>query len=369
MPNATDLPADPAPSPAAPPPVQWLVRISEVFSPLLPELLAHFSPVTATPLGSEYHLLKTTQPGLIHSSPASLFLRWNLPVHHSWPCHPQKMEGFVEKAAQTLLKKFADRHAQALLIGQLTPGSPQGYYKGLASNLRGRALQLFPAFPAATAEDQDPARDTLFSLVGREGLFSGIQSPRASGGLHPGGTKFIGHEPGETISRAGAKIAEALHHLLLHHPMLPPGTCWLELGASPGGMTSELLARGHHVTAVDRAPLHQRLDRHPGLTFVRSDAASFQPRDGAIFDALLCDLNGDALDSLNHVRRLAPRLRPGGLVVFTLKTSGASTVSDILALHRAVISAAAASGLRLLTQTHLTYNRLEFTLFFQRIGD
>jgi 23S rRNA C2498 (ribose-2'-O)-methylase RlmM len=216
------------------------------------------------------------------------------------------------------------------------------------------------------AESQDPAAPTLFCLLGREGLFAGVQSPRACGGFHPGGTKFIRQSGPGAISRAGAKIAEALHHLRLHRPPLPEKCHWLELGASPGGMTSELLARGHRVTAVDRAPLDARLRGAAGLAFVRQDAAAFRPRDGATFDALLCDLNGDALDSMRHVVRLAPSLSKGGLVIFTLQMPGVQMLPEMVALSESAIRLAAGAGLALVTQTHLSYNRHEFTLFFQR---
>ena len=56
---------------------------------------------------------------------------------------------------------------------------------------------------------------------------------------------------------------------------------------------------------------------------------------------------------------------PRGLVVFTLKTAGASTLDSIHNLSVSVAALAAAAGLRLSAQTHLSYNRREFTLFFE----
>ena len=352
------------PSCQAPPP-PWLVRIPEVFAGMVPEILTHFGAGSATKLGTDYFLLKSPRLDMLRDSNAAIFVQWNLPVEHSWPCCPQTMEGFIEKAAQALLRKFGPRNPQAILIGPLEPGSPQPYYKSLASNLRGRTLQVFPKLPAATADDQESTAETLFCLVGKEGLFCGMATPRAANGWYPGGTKFISQSRAGTISRAGAKIAEALHWLRLHRAPLPEGSHWLELGASPGGMTSELLDRGFLVTAVDRAPLDPRLDRRPGLTFLKADAATFLPPPGILFDALLSDLNGDALVSLRLVIRLLPHLRPGGLVVFTLKTPHTETLTDLTALCQAVIATAAA-GLRLIAITHLTYNRQEFTVFFER---
>ncbi len=347
-------------------PSAWLVRIPEVFAGMAAEILQRLGAGTATKLGSEYFLLKSLQPAALRESEAAIFVQWNLPAEHSWPCCPQTMEGFIEKAAQTLLRKFGSRNPQAILMGPLEPGSPQPYYKSLASNLRGRTLQVFPKLRAGTADEQDGSAETLFCLVGKEGLFCGMTTPRDANGWHPGGTKFMSQSRAGTISRAGAKIAEALHYLRLHRAPLPEGSHWLELGASPGGMTSELLDRGFRVTAVDRAPLDPRLNRRPGLTFLKADAATFLPPPGTVCDALLSDLNGDALVSLRLVIRLLPYLRPGGPVVFTLKTPHTETLTDITALCQTVLASAAANGLRLIAITHFTYNRQEFTVFWER---
>jgi 23S rRNA C2498 (ribose-2'-O)-methylase RlmM len=352
------------PSPA---PSQWLVRISEVFAPFLGEILDCLGAKPLKTLGSEYHLVQFDEPSAWQKTSAARFVRWNLPVHHAWPCNPQKMDGFVEKAAQAIQRKFADAKPQALFIGQLDPGAPHKYYKTLASNLRGRTLQLFPALAGSPdVEAQDPTAPTLFCLVGKEGLFCGLQSPQASNGFFPGGTKYISQSAPGTISRAGGKIAEALHYLPLRHAPLAEGSHWLELGASPGGMTSELLRRGFRVTAVDRAPLDSRLARMENLSFIHGDAASFTPPAGTTYDALLSDLNGDAHDSIGYVIRLSRSLRPGGLVVFTLKMPNVTTLGEANALFDQIEYAADRAKLSLFARTHLTYNRQELTLFFEK---
>ncbi len=348
------------------PVARWLLRLPEVFADLAPEVLALLHAEAPVKLAGGWQVVKLAEPARLQDVAAALFIPWRLPVEHSWPCCPEKTENFIEKAAQALVKKFAARDPQSLLIGPLDAGAQNRYYKSLASNLRGRALQLFPKLRAGSAEEQDPALASLFCLIGKEGLFAGMSTPRDANGFHPGGVKFIRQGEGAMISRAGAKIAEALHWLQLHRPPLPEGSHWLELGASPGGMTGELLQRNYAVTAVDRAPLDVRLRRAPGLTFLREDAAEFHPPAAARYDALLCDLNGDARASLRTVARLAPHLRAAGVVVFTLKTPGAETMAEMLALCRAVETDAAAAGLALIARTHLNYNRHEFTLCFER---
>ncbi len=345
--------------------VAWLVRIPEIFSGIADEILQRFHAQICTKLGNEYYLIKTQQTEAVRHSGAAKFVRWNLPLEHAWPCNPQKMEGFVEKAAQTLFKKFGVRNPQTILVGQINAGSPDRYYKSLATNLRGRVLQLFPPLRVKEVEQQNPEAETLFCLVGKEGLFCGMQSPRAANGFYAGGSKYIGVESPDLISRAGAKIAEALHYLLLYRMPLPAGSHWLELGASPGGMTAELLARGQRVTALDVAVLDARLHNQRGLKFVRGNVAEFQPETGAKYDALLSDMNGDPHESINQVIRLSVFLKKNGLVIFTLKIPRIETVHAPLELFDEIVRAAAIGGLKLFAQTHLTYNRHEFTLFFQ----
>lgn len=356
-------------SPSPTQPATWLIRIPEVFANWESEILAELGATSLRKLGKDYHLIRLENPSsTINQSQAAKLVSWNLPVHHSWPCNPSKIPGFIEKAAQALFLKFGENPPQTLIAGALDAGAINRYYRTLASNLRGRALQLFPPAVSAIrdAEAQDSRAPTLFCLVGQEGLFCGVQSPQASNGFHPGGTKFIRQNAPGTISRAGAKIAEALHYLQLHRPPPPAGCHWLELGASPGGMTAELLTRGYQVTAVDRAPLDPRLGKFPGLKTVLADAANFKPGPSIRYDALLSDMNGDALDSIRHVARLANHLLPGGLLVFTLKLPGVATYSAVNELQTGVVTAAAEAHLRLFALTHLTYNRQEFTLFFER---
>lgn len=356
----TDLPASQT--------SHWLVRISEVFAESETEILNGLSTGARKKLGRGFHWIRVEDASVIGTSRFAKYLRWNLPVHHSWPCNPEKVDGFVEKAAQALARKFGESGMQTLIAGPLDPGSEQRYYRTLASNLRGRALQLLPESMRAlrSPEEQDPEQATLFCLVGPEGLYAGVQSPRESNGFYPGGTKFIRQSGPDTISRAGAKAAEALHYLGLHRELPKQGSHWLELGASPGGMTAELIQRGYRVTAVDRAPLDRRLHAAPGLVEVLADAGSFMPAKGNRYDAMLCDMNGDACEAFAHVRRLSSFLTAGGVVIFTLKMPGVGNLSDVDELQASVLAMAQATGLELVAITHLTYNRFEFTLFLEK---
>ncbi|MDA0347349.1 MAG: hypothetical protein O3C43_09345 [Verrucomicrobia bacterium] len=345
-----------------------LIRISKNFEHLADEIIVDLGAKLTKRLGEEYFLIQIPENKPSSVENAASYIRWKLPIHHAWPCNPEKMDGFIEKAAQSLSKKFGDRDFQGVYIGRLNPSSASNYYKSLATNLRGRTLSLLANEQAGISdpEDQDPVRASLFCLLGKEGLYCGMISPRDANGFYPGGTKFISQRTPHTISRAGAKIAEALHYLKLHQELPEKGCRWLELGACPGGMTSELLERGYRVTAVDRAPLDPRLDGRDSLSFIKKDVAKYQPLGRVNFDAILCDMNGEVQKALDQVIRLSKRLRAKGLVVFTLKTPGATSYGETNDLFRSTIASANSAGLKLVASTHLTYNRHEFTLFFER---
>ncbi|MFT3992625.1 MAG: hypothetical protein QM680_14620 [Luteolibacter sp.] len=340
----------------------WLVRVADVFAPEAGEIFQAAGIERMKELSGGYAIVHAPGDWNLRKEDAGVFLRWGVRIDHSWPCNPQKMEGFIEKASQTLVLKFSAVHPQAVLIGALD--GTNRYYKTLASNLRGRVLQVFGNAGRVAVEEQDPERETLFCLVGKEGLFCGCLPPCETNGFFPGGTKFIRQNAPGTISRAGAKIAEALHYLPLVKSVPEAGGHWLELGACPGGMTSELLERGYRVTAVDRAPLDKRLDGAKGLRFFLQDVREFRPAAGESYDALLSDMNGDPLDAARQVLRLSAFLRKNGVVVFTLKSTGAEDFTELLKLLEAVRFLMGEGGLKLLAKTHLTYNRYELTLVF-----
>ncbi len=346
--------------------VLWLVRIPEVFADLRPGILDAMGVSSCKELGA-YSLVKLPAGVSPRGGAARIFVPWCLPVEHAWPCDPGKVDGFIEKAATALARKFASRKPRTVWVGVLQPGPVDGWFKRLASNLRGRGLQLFPesAMPLADAGGQRPDEAALFCMVGAGGLYAGMASPRECNGFYPGGILHLPKSAGASISRAGAKIAEALHHAALHGVPPGKGARWLELGASPGGMTLELLNRGHHVTAIDRAPLDARLAGAEGLEFYQQDVSVWRARPGEKFDALLCDMNGDPLWAFAQVLRLSTYLRDGAWIIFTLKTTGREGMEELLQLHSKVVAKAKDAGLNHLATTHLTGNRREFTLWFK----
>lgn len=345
----------------------WLIRLPEVFSGVVPEVLAALGGGPAKGLG-DYRLVKLPAERTPLDGPEGIFIPWCLPVEHAWPCDPRKIDGFIEKAAGGLLRKFGERELSTVWVGTLESGPAGSWFKRLASNLRGRALQRFPQPPVALAAagGQDPDVPALFCLVGRQGLYAGVATPRACNGFYPGGVRYLPKGTPETISRAGAKVAGALHQLRLHGVPPGAGAHWLELGASPGGMTSELLGRDWRVTAIDRAALDPRLDGAAGLKFFRQDVAAFRVPAGERYDGLLCDMNGAPSAAFGQVLRLSRHLTKGAWVIFTLKTTDREGFHETLALHEEIRAMAAGESLKHVATSHLSGNRREFTMWWRK---
>jgi len=344
--------------------MQTLIRVPEVFADFSAEILALLGEPQAKVLGKDFFLLKSEVKIDRLKSTLAPYLAWHILVQHAWPCHPPDVIDFPEKAVQAMVRKFSAMKPQSVLFGSLTAAGPEERYRNLAKLMRARAVQSFAPHGATTADEQDPQRDTLFALVGKQGLYAGICSPREANGFHPGGRVFL--KQTDVISRAGCKVVEALLRLRLLGIAPKQGGHWFELGASPGGMTAELLERGFRVTAVDRAPLDARLSAHPMLDFQLADAASYPVPSGMTYDGILCDMNGPCDISFSAVLRQVWALRAGGLVIFTLKGYGADAMSDWIAREQEIQQRAARHGLKIIDRVHLTHNRREFTLIWKK---
>lgn len=89
-------------------------------------------------------------------------------------------------------------------------------------------------------------------------------------------------------SRAYRKLWEAL---ILSGATLPgPGMLCLDAGASPGGWTWALASLGAKVTAIDRAPLDDRVAAMQGVSTLKHDAFTLKPEDIGPVDWLCSDV-------------------------------------------------------------------------------
>jgi 23S rRNA (cytidine2498-2'-O)-methyltransferase len=91
-------------------------------------------------------------------------------------------------------------------------------------------------------------------------------------------------------SRSTLKLEESFHFFLPKsgHADIAPGMTAIDLGASPGGWTYQLVRRGMNVIAVDNGPMDPALMRCGLVQHVRADGFSYKPARPA--DWMVCDI-------------------------------------------------------------------------------
>jgi 23S rRNA (cytidine2498-2'-O)-methyltransferase len=97
--------------------------------------------------------------------------------------------------------------------------------------------------------------------------------------------------PRAAPSRSTLKLEEALVTLLdegERERWLKPGMRAVDLGASPGGWTWQLVARSLHVTAVDNGPMDAALLASGLVDHLRADGFRYRPQKAV--DWLVCDM-------------------------------------------------------------------------------
>ena len=130
-----------------------------------------------------------------------------------------------------------------------------------------------------------------------------------------GGECRFAYRP-ETISRAEFKLLEAVRVFGIE---LPSRGLALDMGASPGGWTRILSARGLEVAAVDPAELDPRVAALPGVRHDRRKIAEFLAESRETYDLVVCDLRVDAREAAETLLAARERLAAGGIAIATLK--------------------------------------------------
>lgn len=150
-------------------------------------------------------------------------------------------------------------------------------------------------------------------------------------------------------SRAYLKLWEAFTRLGVWPRA---GETCLDLGASPGGWTFVLAKLGACVTAIDKAPLDQRVAAMPGVTWRAESAFALPPEP---VDWLCSDIVAypDRLLALVGIWIAAGAARK---ILCTLKFQGETD-------NTAAAAFAAFPGARLM---HLWHNKHELTFYWQR---
>ena len=113
-----------------------------------------------------------------------------------------------------------------------------------------------------------------------------IASARCSSPF-PGGLITFEEDKAGPPSRAYLKFQEAL--VRARKWPLPNERC-VDAGASPGGWSWVLARLGTETTAIDRAPLNERIMKMPGLHFIKHDAFTLKPEEIGPIDWLFSDV-------------------------------------------------------------------------------
>ena len=184
----------------------------------------------------------------------------------------------IARAARALGDRFA-----ALLIEM--PDTNDG--KGLATLARPLAPHLERALGKAGVRFDDEAAEQrlhVFFLGGRA-CYVGV-SAVANSSPWPMGIARL-RMPSGAPSRSTLKLAEAFMQFTPGREFAP-GLSAVDLGASPGGWTWQLVKRGFHVLAVDNGAMDAALMDSGQVKHRREDAFHFRPADPV--DWMVCDM-------------------------------------------------------------------------------
>ncbi len=179
----------------------------------------------------------------------------------------------------------------------------------------------------------------------------------------------------DVLNRAEVKLKEAFDVFGLNGRKIE--SC-IDVGASPGGWTNFMVKRGAKVVAIDKGILeYDRLatkdwkviedlaDNSESKTVLHikmniSEAERLPLRESG-FDLLAVDVNTEYLESARIANLLAVYLKPGGILIMTLKLPIISDAGKIYTVNDAL-----AANYKVERVKKLHHNRMELTLFATR---
>jgi len=175
--------------------------------------------------------------------------------------------------------------------------------------------------------------------------------------------------PSGAPSRSTMKLAEALMEFIDEKERarrLAPGMTAVDLGASPGGWSWQLVQRGMMVIAVDNGPMDAALLETGQVKHRRDDGFHFRPSEPV--DWMVCDM----VDSPSKVARLAAKWIAEGWCrecIFNLKLPMKKRWEEVLRC-REIVDEALGGGGYYLRVKHLYHDREEVTAYLaRRTGD
>lgn len=347
----------------------WLIHVSKEFLPLWQQRLTDEvgSAIAVKKIASDFYQLHT--PSMVTPSflQQTIFPRFILPIQYMWPTKVAQ-KGMIEKCAQGIASKFQDQTFTNVVVF-----SVERKNQTLASNVRGRLLQVLDTKLELSAKKeqrllwtkdpttQDPKQKNLIVAISEKCIWAGILSPQLSGSFFAGGRRYVGIGNEDTASRAAAKFVESAEVFRLNGYKLPERKNYLELGAAPGGITSELVLRKNNVWAVDKAAIDSKLLANPLVHFVQKDAREYKAN--VFFDALISDLNGPAPIAADICRQHSAQLNAHGYLLFTYKIHAVELFNEEF---QKILASFKQANCKFLFGKHLYNNKQEITLFFQK---
>jgi 23S rRNA (cytidine2498-2'-O)-methyltransferase len=246
-----------------------------------------------------------------------------------------------------------------------TPDTNDG--KALASLIRPLAPHLARAFArAGIATDDGAARERLHVFfVGGTACHVGTSRVGASSPWPMGIPRL--RMPRGAPSRSTLKLAEALAHFLGEEGTarrMRPGMTAVDLGASPGGWTWQLVRHGLMVTAVDNGPMDAALLETGQVKHRREDGFRFRPADPV--DWMVCDM----VESPSRVCALAARWVADGWcreAIFNLKLPMKRRWEEVQRA-RGIVEETLAGAPHRLRMKHLYHDREEITAWLAAGG-
>jgi 23S rRNA (cytidine2498-2'-O)-methyltransferase len=194
--------------------------------------------------------------------------------------------------------------------------------------------------------------------------YVGVSATEDNRSAWPGGKHRFKRDD-DQVSRAEFKLLEAMSVFGFEFPAKGRA---LDIGASPGGWTRVLAARGLEVDAVDPGDLDPRLRNQRGVRHFRRRIQEYSPK-GKEFAAIVNDMKMDARDSVEIMLGFAPYLAAEGTAVMTLKLpkmgGSATAARKMLDMLREDLERLA-TGYEVIGARQLYHNRSEVTVALRR---
>ncbi|HEX4944222.1 MAG TPA: 23S rRNA (cytidine(2498)-2'-O)-methyltransferase RlmM [Usitatibacteraceae bacterium] len=241
-----------------------------------------------------------------------------------------------------------------------TPDTNDG--KALASLIRPLEPHLLRALPKAGIAIDDPKAAGRLHVFFLGGAACYVGTSRVGASCPwPMGIARI-RMPGGAPSRSTLKLAEALALFIGEEALarrMRPGMTAVDLGASPGGWTWQLVRRGLMVTAIDNGPMDAALMESGQVKHRREDGFRYRPPEPV--DWMVCDM----VESPSRVCTLAAQWVAEGWcreAIFNLKLPMKKRWEEV-ARARGIIEEALAGVAYRLRMKHLYHDREEITVW------